>query len=115
MHLGTPTQGIEHCALRERRALPSFIQEARVPQVYNKRDRGHPPATYVGRPTKWGNPFQIGPDGNRAQVIEKYKVWLQQSPALLIAAKQELVGKNLECWCAPLPCHADILLKIANT
>jgi hypothetical protein len=71
-------------------------------------------AVYVGRPTKWGNPFRIGPDGTRAEVIAKHKAWLMAQPKLL-AQLGELRGKDLVCYCAPLPCHADILLELANS
>jgi hypothetical protein len=62
---------------------------------------------YVGRPTKWGNPFKIGRDGTRAEVIERYERWLLEQPEL-VAALDELRGKTLGCWCAPEPCHADV-------
>jgi hypothetical protein len=54
---------------------------------------------------------------NRAYAIAAYSSWLQDEPEqaeLLKAVKKELRGKDLVCWCAPLECHADILLKIAN-
>lgn len=70
-------------------------------------------AVYVGRPSKWGNPFEIGRDGTRMQVIAKYEQYVQDRPDML-AALSELRGKNLLCWCAPLPCHADVLLRLAN-
>ena len=69
---------------------------------------------YIGRPSKWGNPFVLGKDGNREEVIAKYKAWIEAQPALLEAAKKELKGKTLGCWCAPLSCHGDILVGIAN-
>lgn len=68
---------------------------------------------YVGRPSKWGNPFIIGKDGTRAEVIEKYRQYLLSSPAL-ISALPELKGKSLICHCSPLACHADILMEFAN-
>ena len=68
---------------------------------------------YVGRPSKWGNPFVIGKDGTRDQVIEKYRRWLMSQTAL-IAALPELKGKTLGCWCAPHACHGDILAELAN-
>lgn len=71
-------------------------------------------AIYVGRPSKYGNPFIIGRDGNREEVIRKYKDYIYNKPGLLEQAKQELVGKDLVCWCAPLQCHAEVLLEIAN-
>lgn len=68
---------------------------------------------YIGRPSKWGNPFSIGKDGNRQQVIEKYSKWIQSQPNLLIALP-ELKNKVLGCWCSPQACHGDILTKLAN-
>jgi hypothetical protein len=68
---------------------------------------------YIGRPSKWGNPFTIGKDGTREQVIAKYREWLKSQPALM-AALPELRGKILGCWCAPHPCHGDVLAELAN-
>lgn len=68
---------------------------------------------YVGRPGKWGNPFEIGKHGTRAEVIAKYEKYLQNRPDLL-EALPELKGKLLGCWCAPKPCHADVLARLAN-
>lgn len=83
--------------------------------VLNKRtDKIPQDAVYVGRPSKWGNPFVIGKDGSREEVIEKYKRWLLGQPSLVAQAKKELRGKSLVCWCAPLACHADILKGVAN-
>lgn len=82
-------------------------------QVLNKRT-GQADGVYIGRPSKFGNPFVIGQHGNRAQVIERYEAWLKSQPALIAAAKRELRGKNLVCWCAPQACHGDVLLRIAN-
>ena len=80
-----------------------------------------PGAVYVGRRmarlglagSKWGNPFKIGLNGTRAEVIAKYRTGLLQQPDLM-AALPELRGKDLVCWCAPEPCHADVLLELAN-
>lgn len=65
---------------------------------------------YIGRPSKWGNPFQIGQDGTREQVIQKYEKWLLGQPKLLDESKA-LKGKVLGCWCKPKACHGDILVK----
>lgn len=86
------------------------------PEVLNKKNiRGKGPvdAVYVGRPTKWGNPFVIGVHGNREEVIELYREFLY-SNYLLMQDLEELKGRDLICWCAPLPCHADVLLEEAN-
>ena len=68
---------------------------------------------YVGRPTKWENPFVIGRDGSRDDVIAKYRAWVVRQPTL-VAALQELRGKDLVCWCAPERCHAEVLIELAN-
>ena len=84
-------------------------------KVYNKKSNNIPSdAVYIGRPSKFGNPFEIGKDGNREEVIYKYHHWILQQPELLNAVKEELKGKNLVCWCAPEGCHGDVLLKLAN-
>lgn len=74
---------------------------------------------YIGRHTRqlvgsiWGNPFRIGPDGNRQEVIQKYRAYLLSRPDLL-AQLPTLRGKTLACWCAPLACHGDILAELAD-
>lgn len=67
----------------------------------------------MGRPGKWGNPYVVGVHGRRKEVIQLYREYLEGRPDLL-ASLQELHGKTLGCWCAPLPCHADVLLELAN-
>lgn len=71
---------------------------------------------YIGRPSPWGNPFEIGPDGTREEVIAKYRAWLArpEKRALRERVRKELRGKVLGCWCAPKACHGDVLLEIAN-
>lgn len=69
---------------------------------------------FIGRPSKWGNPFVIGKDGSRLEVLRKYKAWINSQLELVAEAKKELRGKDLVCFCAPKPCHGDILLQIAN-
>ena len=85
-----------------------------MPRVLNKRnDSILKGAVFVGRPSKWGNPFKIGRDGTREEVIAKYREWMLGNEELL-EALPELKGKDLYCFCSPLPCHADILLELAN-
>jgi hypothetical protein len=74
-------------------------------------------AITVARPSRWGNPFVIGRDGNQAECVAQYRRWvkLPRQRALRDAARAALVGKNLACWCAAgTPCHADILLALVN-
>lgn len=87
-----------------------------MPHVYNRLSGPVAPAgsVYIGRPSKWGNPFVIGKDGTREQVIDKYVKYILLNPSLYIAAKRELRGKDLVCFCAPEACHGDVLLEIAN-
>lgn len=90
-------------------------------RIQRKRTRGWrmPPNTvYVGRPSKFGNPFKIGEYGNirsREEAIRAYETYVER---LLIAHSDfldELKGKDLACWC-PLdkPCHVDVLLKLLS-
>jgi len=83
-------------------------------RVLNKHRDGVPAgAVYIGRGSKWGNPFRIGPDGDRAAVIAKHEAWLRDQHDLL-RTLDELRGKNLVCFCAPRTCHGDVLLRLAN-
>lgn len=68
---------------------------------------------YIGRPSKWGNPFHIGVDGTREQVIKKYSKWIRKNKKLMDSLS-ELKGKRLGCYCAPLPCHGDVLVDLVS-
>ncbi len=82
--------------------------------VLNKHHAGVPAgAVYIGRGSKWGNPFRIGPDGDRVAVIARYERWLADQHHLL-RALDEFRGRDLVCFCAPRPCHGDLLLRLAN-
>lgn len=111
-----------------------------MPKVWNKRDPNVPKdAVYVGRPTKWGNPFIVGMHGDRDHVVKLFRVlakhvfvpYIESGQTLSIDFNDddelnnwkltldresilELKGKDLVCWCAPKPCHADVLLELAN-
>ena len=67
----------------------------------------------IMRPGKWGNPFVIGKDGSREDVIRKYQEWVVKQPSLMNSL-EDLRGKNLVCCCSPKPCHGDVLLELAN-
>lgn len=81
------------------------------------------PAVNVARPSKWGNPYQAGTDGegDRAYLARLYRDYMDRQLApetprreTTVAALRELRGRNLACWCPPGPCHADVLLELAN-
>lgn len=85
-----------------------------MPIVLNKRTDAIPSgAVYVGRPSRWGNPFILDSKMLRHIAVDEYRKWIQNQPELMTALP-ELKGKDLVCWCAPLPCHADVLLELAN-
>ena len=89
-----------------------------TPRVYSRRKSAEKPpqdAVYVGRGTPFGNPFVIGKDGTREDVIRAYREWLTYQPALRERMRRELRGKHLACWCAPEACHADVILEVANS
>lgn len=70
-----------------------------------------PDRVYIGRPSKWGNPFVIGPDGTRSEVIESYRSWIVRQEGL-VGSLEELRGKVLCCHCKPAPCHGDVLREL---
>lgn len=67
---------------------------------------------FIGKSSKWGNPYQVGWDGNHKEIIEKYREWIQTQPHLL-ADLPSLRGKVLGCYCAPRPCHGNVLVELA--
>jgi hypothetical protein len=78
-------------------------------------------AIYVGRPTVWGNRYTVGTPGTGLGVVATAReavdgfrrMWSE--PHQIGYIRERLAGKDLACWC-PLdqPCHADVLLEIAN-
>ena len=69
---------------------------------------------YIGRPSAWGNPFRIGKDGNRDEVIRRYREYIQTIPDFKRVVREQLRGKTLGCWCKPNACHGDVLAEIAD-
>ncbi len=89
-------------------------------RIQRKRTKGWrmpPDAVYVGRPTKYGNPYTVHEFlWSATEAVGNYRLWIEARPELVKQAREELKGKDLACWC-PLdgqPCHADVLLEIAN-
>ena len=85
--------------------------------VLNKHKHGIPAgAVYIGRGSKWGNPFQIGIHGDRDAVCDKYqeRLWRRiGNGEVTVQELAELHGKDLVCFCAPLRCHGGVLEKAA--
>jgi hypothetical protein len=87
-----------------------------MPRVINMHLEDRPAdAVYIGRPSKWGNPFPVTRFRTRDKAIEQYTVWLLAQPKLVDAARRELAGKDLLCFCSPQACHGDVLLRVANS
>jgi len=96
-------------------ALAMFLKRTVVGKVVHCKKS--PYDVYIGRPGKWGNPYSHKPGtqakflvASREEAIAAYEEYLLNSPELM-AALPELKGKVLGCWCKPLSCHGDILLK----
>lgn len=70
---------------------------------------------FVGRPSKFGNPFIIGRDGNRFEVIAKFEQYLRNHPDLNNLL-DELNNKRIACWCDVNmeKCHGDVFIKLLN-
>ena len=90
----------------------------KLPDVINKRHLkgGKMPegARYIGRPSRWGNPYKLGRDGNRNEVMDKYAEWLAER-LRDETFRKELVKLSkataLVCWCKPERCHGDQLVE----
>jgi hypothetical protein len=83
--------------------------------------RKDPYDIYIGRGSKWGNPFSHKDGtlakfrvGSRKEAIEKYEEWIKAQPHL-IESLHELKDKTLGCWCKPQSCHGDVLKKLADS
>lgn len=90
-------------------------------RVVNLRHEPLGDAIYVGRAmpgrglagSAFANPYRLGQDGDRAEVIVKYRQWIGGQP-LLLDRLSELRGRRLACWCSPEPCHADVLAELVD-
>lgn len=78
------------------------------PQVVNRRTAEQRAGdVYIGRPSRFGNPFVVGKDGTRRQVIERFRN--EAMTEVMVKSLAALEPRRLVCWCAPLPCHGDVL------
>ena len=124
------TDAYETCRLRP---APMRITRSRKQKQVSQNGL---PIIYVGRPTKWGNPFKVtGQEGHwfvvnedkhplicfekkedaTAFCVENYKEYITHEHNLKIKNIADLIGKNLSCWCVKdCLCHADVLLEIAQ-
>ncbi|HZF92039.1 DUF4326 domain-containing protein [Streptomyces sp.] len=119
------------------RQIALDTQPRRIQRRRTKGWRAPAGARYVGRGTRWGNPYlvqQCGPTyavidsrtqgvvyGGRHEhearrvAVDWYGSWAASQSGLAAAARRQLAGRDLMCWCPPdQPCHADVLLELAN-
>lgn len=84
-------------------------------RIINKKIEPDASGVYVGRPTAFGNPFNIGVDGTRDQVCDLFAAWVMQPEQSQLRAqiREELYGNDLICFCHPQRCHAETLRRIA--
>ena len=88
-----------------------FMDYINKPLVLNARNVGQhvENAVYVGRPSKFGNPFAAKSELDREAVIEKFREYFYSNDEIRDAAVAELMDKHLICWCSPKDCHATII------
>lgn len=80
--------------------------------VVNK--RVHDYDVFIGRPSKWGNPFRLSGESKRGETLDRYREYLLREIEMGRLDPHELRGKVLGCYCKPAPCHGDILAELAD-
>jgi hypothetical protein len=95
--------------------IPTRLIETAITRVVNV-DKQEKYDVYIGRGSAWGNPYAIGIDGDRDEVIRKYQYDFDRG--YLKSSKEQLLtlrGKTLGCHCKPAACHGDILAEYLNS
>lgn len=90
------------------------IEHANIPKTIVVNKYKEPYDIYIGRPSIYGNPYSIGKDGNRTEVIEKFKKYFYdriRNDEKFYIAVWKLYGKRLGCFCKPNPCHGDVYVE----
>jgi len=82
-----------------------------------KKDNIPKDSIYIGRGSILGNPFAIGVDGNRSEVINKYREYIKteikaKNPLVLMVLKSIKENSILVCYCKPSPCHGDVIKEV---
>jgi hypothetical protein len=94
------------------KSRPMIVEDTRVVHV-NKHDYD----VYIGRPSTFGNPYVLGKDGTRAEVIIKYRAWLADKLAHDDVFREKVLalkGKRLGCYCVPSLCHGHVLAEYVS-
>lgn len=67
---------------------------------------------YIGRPSEFGNPYRIGRDGTREEVIPKFEAYARRNKKLLTKIAELPHDAVLGCYCPTLPCHGEVIIKL---
>lgn len=102
--------------------MTPVVLNIKHPGVRERLDAGDPALVYCGRGNKyygrtesiWANPYTMGRDGNRAQVIAKYRAYIQTKPELMSRLPELKDKEALVCFCAPDRCHCEVLIELMN-
>lgn len=87
--------------------MTTTVVNINAPGVREALAAGDPRYILIDRTTKWGNPYRIGSNGTREEVVRKHRELIPQQPGFAAAIRRELAGKILVCHCKPLLCHGD--------
>jgi len=68
---------------------------------------------YIGRPSRFGNPFVIGMDGSREDVIRKFREYISDNMDI-VERLRSLKPKRLVCFCSPEACHGDVYVELLS-
>lgn len=100
------------------RKIPTRVINLRITKVSNK-DNGDSYDIYIGRGTLWGNPYQMGKEGTRDEVIAKFAYDFEKRflklPEKFDENIEKLRGKTLGCHCKPAACHGDVIANYLNS
>ena len=84
-----------------------------VDVIHIRNKKGTDNEVYIGRGSKWGNPFRINTNSNREKVINEYSLYITAGEGMhLLNDLHELRGKTLVCFCKPHKCHGDVLAEL---
>ncbi|MER2019597.1 DUF4326 domain-containing protein [Pseudomonas simiae] len=102
----------------QEKKIPTRVINLKITKVSNK-DAGDHYDVYIGRGTLWGNPYQMGKEGTRDEVIAKFAYDFERRflklPEKFDENIEKLRGKTLGCHCKPAACHGDVIANYLNS
>lgn len=97
------------------RYVHQTLAEIYMTTIHNKYKEHYD--VYIGRPTIYGNPYEIGKDGNREDVVNKYRKYFTERIQTDMSFRRQVLtlrGKRLGCFCKPKECHGDVICEYLN-